>query len=272
MNAPRSEIEYLVRSDHRVAVLELLADRPRDRSELRSATGASASTMSRILAAFEERRWLARNGHRYELTVLGAFVADRLSAFTDAMQVERTLRDVAPWLPYEMDGFSVELFTDVVISNPGPGYPYRPVERIAQLLRESETMRGFGMAVLKSSNLDAFFDHVVDDIDCEYIYPPHVFEALLSWDAETVMDATTRPTYTVLLHGSLPLHEWCGVCIFDDRTCICCYEPESGLLRALVDTESPAMRNWAASLYERYRDEARPLEEADTVVSSSALS
>ena len=272
MNAPRSEIEYLVRSDHRVAVLEMLADRPRDRGELRSETGASSSTMSRILAAFEERRWLARNGHRYELTVLGAYVADRLSVFTDAMQVERTLRDVAQWLPHEMDGFSMELFSDVVISSPGPGYPYRPVERLGQLLRESETMRGFGMAVLKSSNLDAFFDHVGIDLECEYIYPPAVFEAVCSWDAETVMEATTRPTFTVYLHGSLPLHEWCGVCLFDDRTSICCYEPDSGLLRALVDTESPEMRTWAASIYERYRDEARPLDEAETVVSSSALS
>lgn len=272
MNAPRSEIEYLVRSEHRVAVLDILADRPCDRTDLRRETGASASTMSRILADFEERRWLGRNGRRYELTVLGTFVADRLSAFTDAMAVERSLRDVSQWLPHEMDGFSVELFTDVVISSPGPGYPYRPVERLAQLLRESETMRGFGMAVLKSSNLDAFFDHVGVDLECEYIYPPAVFEAVCAWDADTVMEATTRPTYTVYLHSSLPLHKWCGVCLFDDRTSICCYEPESGLLRALVDTESSEMRNWASSIYERYRDEARPLDEADTVVSSIALS
>lgn len=260
MDSPNEEIEFLVRSDHRVAVLETLADRPRDRTELRSATGASRSTMGRVLSAFEDRRWVVRNGRTYELTVLGAFVADRLEELRDAMRLERTLRDVAQWLPYEIDGFSVDLFTDAVVSHPGPGYPYRPVERIEHLLDEAETVYGFGMAMLKSSALEAFFERTLDDLDCEYVYPPAVFEELLAWDEETVMEATTRPGYTVLLHDSLPVREWCGICLFDERVSICCYDPETGLLQAVVDTESPEMRAWAESVYERYRSEARPLE------------
>lgn len=271
MDPSSEEIEFLVRSDHRVAVLGMLAERSRDRTDLRSATGASHSTMGRVLSEFEDRRWVVRNGRAYELTVLGEFVANRLEEVRDAMQLERTLRDVAQWLPHELDGFSVDLFTDAVVSHPGPGYPYQPVERITHLLGETETMYGFGMAMLKSSNLEAFFDRTLEDLDCEYVYPPAVFEELLSWDEETVMEATTRPGYTVLLHDALPVREWCGVCLFDERVSICFYDPQTGLLQALVDTESAEMRAWAESTYERYRSEARPLEEADIPVSSDLL-
>ncbi|WP_290811958.1 winged helix-turn-helix domain-containing protein [Halovivax sp.] len=272
MDPPLAEVAFLVRSDHRVAVLEELADRPADRNDLRAATGASSPTMGRILADFEERRWIVRNGPTYELTAPGEFVADRLREFRDAVRIERTLRDVAQWLPHEIDGFGLELFTDAVVSRPGPGYPYQPVERFAQLLHETERMRGFGMAILKSSNLEAFFERALEDLDCEYVYPPAVFEAVRSWDERTVTEAAARADYTVLLHDDLPLSEWCGVCILDERVSICCYDPETGLLRALVDTESAEMRAWAASLFDRYRAEARPIDAADLTASSEPVS
>lgn len=272
MNASLADIEFIVRSDHRVAVLEMLTEHPYDRTDLRTATGASSPTMGRVLADFEDRHWIVRNDQTYELTALGEFVSDRLREFRDAMQLERTLREVSRWLPHEINGFSVSLFTDAVVSYPGPGYPYQPVERFTRLLRQTQTMRGFGMAILKSSNLEAFFDRALEDLECEYIYPPAVFEELLFWDEETVMEAARRANYTVLLHDALPCSEWCGVCLLDERVSICCYDPETGMLRALVDTESAEMRMWAESTYERYRDKALPLEESDTIVSSESLS
>ncbi len=272
MEMPPDDAGYLVRSDHRLRVLELLAEHPQDRRDLRKATGASSPTMGRILTDFEDRCWIERTGRSYGLTPLGEFVADRVGEFRDAMQLERTLRDVSQWLPHEIDGFSVSLFTDAVVSYPGPGYPYQPIERFTSLLRETETMRGFGMAILKSSNLEAFFDRTLEDLDCEYVYPPAVFEELLSWDEETVRRAASRSNYTILLHDALPRSEWCGVCLLDERVSICCYDPETGHLRALVDTESVEMRTWAEATYERYRNEARPLDATDEPISADPSS
>ncbi|WP_440763341.1 helix-turn-helix transcriptional regulator [Natronorubrum sp. DTA7] len=271
MGETLDNIDFLVRSDHRVGVLETLAERSCDRNDLRAATGASSPTMGRILADFQDRHWIEREGRTYRLTELGEFVADRFETFVDAMALERRLREVWPWLPHEVEGFSIDLFTDAVVSVPGPGYPYQPVERLTNLLAETSTMRGFGMAMLKSSNLKPFFDRALDDLACEYIYPPGVFEELLSWDGETVAEATTRSNYTVLLHDDLPIDERCGICLFDDRVSICCYDHETGSLRSLVDTGSDEMHGWATSYYERFREEASPLEAADDLLSVESL-
>lgn len=267
MTEPLDDIEFLVSSDHRVGVFDALTRGPCDRDELRTATGASSPTMGRILTDFQDRHWIEREGKMYQLTDLGEFVADQFEEFKDAMAYQRRLREVWPWLPHEIDGFSVQLFTDVVVSRPGPGYPYKPVERLTELITTTRTMRGFGMALLKSGNLEPFFDHALDGLECEYIYPPAVFEELVSWDEETVLEAATRANYTVLLHDDLPLDDRCGICLFDDRVSVCCYDPETGTLQSLVDTGSDEMRTWAESYYEQFRDEARPLNDADDFLS-----
>ena len=267
MEETLDDIEFLVSSTHRVGVLDALTAGPCDRSDLRTATGASAPTMSRILTDFQDRYWIEREGKEYQLTSLGAFVAAQLEEFVEAMAYQRRLREVWSWLPHGIDGFDAELFTDVVVSIPGPGYPYEPVDRLTELVTTSRTMRGFGMALLKSGNLEPFFDRVLNGLECEYIYPPAVFEELLSWDEETVKEAVSRSNYTVLLHDDLPLDDRCGICLFDDRVSICCYNPETGTLRSLVDTGSNEMSAWTGSYYEQFRDEARLLEDTSDLLS-----
>lgn len=256
------DIEFLVASEHRVAVLEALGEGPRDRRDLRGLTGASSPTMSRILAAFENRNWVERDGNEYRLTGLGAFVVDRLDAFVDAISTERGLREVWPWLPHDIDGFNADLFTDVTVTSPGPGYPDKPVERRLDLIDRASTWRGFGVAMLGLRTLEASFDRFLDGNDafrCEYIYPTDVFDELLSWDTDAIVEAAGSESYTVLLHDDLPVDDRFEICIFDDRVTICCYDQETGALRALVETTSAKMREWATAKYEQFRAEARPL-------------
>lgn len=271
MDTTLDDIEFLVSSAHRVGVLDVLATGPCDRDELRGVTGASSPTMGRILTDFQDRHWIKRDGNTYQLTSLGGFVATQFEEFRNAMTSQRRLREVWSWLPHEIEGFDSALLTDVVVSQPGPGYPYEPVERLTDFFATTNTMRGFGMALLKSGNLEPFFDHVQDGLECEYIYPPTVFENLLRWDEETVLDAVRCTNYTVLLHDGLPLDERCGICLFDDAVSICCYDPETGALQSLVDTRSDEMRTWADSYYEQFRDEARPLDEATDLPSVDSI-
>ncbi|ELY49922.1 helix-turn-helix transcriptional regulator [Natronorubrum bangense] len=271
MDETIDDIEYLVSSEHRVGVLDALADGPSDRDELRTTTGASSPTMGRILTDFQNRHWIERDGTLYQLTGLGEFVANQFGEFRNAMAYQRQLHEVLSWLPHELEGFSIELLTDVVVSQTGSGYPYEPVERLTEFITTTRTMRGFGMALLKSGNLEPFFDHVLDGLVCEYIYPPAVFEDLLKWDEKTVLNAVRRANYTVLLHDDLPLDERCGICLFDSYVSICCYNPETGTLQSLVDTGSDEMRAWVDSYYEQFRDEAQPLNDATDLLSVDSI-
>ena len=267
MSTPLDEINFLARSDHRIDVLDALAREPCDRNDLRDATGASSPTMGRILADFSDRRWISRDGRDYELTRLGEFVAARFMDLREAMEAERNLRDVVPWLPREMEGFTIDLFADATVSYPGPGYPYQPVERVTQLIEGTETMRGFGTTVVKSSSLEAACRAIIDGMEFEFIYSPVVLETIVAWNPEQVAEADACENCTILLHDSLPDGDWCGLGIYDDRVGICCHDIETGMLKAVVDTESAAALAWAESVYERYRDEARLLDgEADLAV------
>lgn len=257
MNAPLDDIAFLARSSHRVGVLDALADRPRDRNHLRAATGASSPTMGRILSDFEERRWIIRNGHTYELSQLGEFVADHFLDLFEAMDIERKLRDVWQWLPREMEGFSIDLFTDAVVSYPGPGYPYEPVERLTQLIDETSRMRGFDSIVYKSVNNETVCRAVLDGMELEYVYSPSALEGTVAWNPERVMEAASRENCTVLVHDALPDGDRCGLGIVDDRAGICCHDAETGALRAIIDTDAPEAREWAISAFERIRREAR---------------
>ena len=263
MDPTLDDIEFLASSQHRVGVLDALLVTPCDRDDLRTATGASSATMGRILSDFENRHWITREGRTYRVTDLGEFVATRLCEFRDAMGLEGSLREVWPWLPYELEDFTVELFDDIVVSRPGPGYPYQPVERITELVRGAGMMRGFGMVMLKSSNLEVFFSRSLDDLRSDYVYPPDVFGQIVAWDPEAVRRAITHPNCTVWIHDDLPLDDRCGICLFDDHVSICCYDGETGALQATVDTGSPELVEWAESYYERLRSEAKPLTEAD---------
>lgn len=259
MSSLLEDIEFLARSTHRTAVLNALVECPCDRTDLCAATGASSPTMGRIFNDFENRRWIDRNGPLYGLTPLGEFVTERFADLCDAMETERKLRDVWRWLPREMEGFSVELFADAVVSYPGPAYPYEPVERVSQLIEETSAMRGFGTTVFKSINNETVYRSVLAGMEYEYIYSRPILEATIAWNPERVANAAACENCTILLHDGLPDEDRCGLGIFDDRIGICCHDAETGALEAVIDTDAPEAREWAVSVFERHRVDARPV-------------
>lgn len=263
MTLPREEIEFLARSAHRMGVLNTLAEAPCDRDELCRSTGASSPTVGRILSDFEDRRWIDRASATYELTPLGEFVAERFADLHRAMETEQEFRDVWEWLPREMEGFSLGLFADAVVSYPGAEYPYEPVERVNQLIEGTTTMRGFGSTVFKSVNNEAVCQRIMDGLDYEFIYTPEILQATIEWDPERVARAAARDNCTVLLHDSLPDKARCGMCVFDDRVGLCCHNDNTDMLEATIDTGNPEAREWALSVYERHRADARPISDSE---------
>jgi hypothetical protein len=61
---------------------------------------------------------------------------------------------------------------------------------------------------------------------------------------------------TVYVHDDLPDGDRCGLGIVDDRAGICCHDPDTGALMAIIDTDAPEAREWAIDTFERVRREA----------------
>nr|WP_293029500.1 MarR family transcriptional regulator [Natronococcus sp.] len=251
------DVAYLTRSHHRTAALAALADRPRTRAELRELTGVSQSTIGRTLRAFENRGWIARTDHRYETTQLGAFVASGMRELLDRIETERKLRETWSWFPAEIRGLPLESFSEAVVTVPDVDDPYRPVNRFASLLRETDRFRfvGFELALLEPCR-DELCGRVVDGMATEIIDPPSVVSYIRTTYPEQSERTLASGNLTVLIHEEPPEY---GLSIFENRVGICGYHPDSGTVRAFVDTDDPTIRKWAVSTYDEYRREARPL-------------
>jgi predicted transcriptional regulator len=155
----------------------------------------------------------------------------------------------------------VDLFADAVVSYPGPSYPYEPVDRVVQLVEESDSVRALGATVFKSVANEAFCRAALDGTAIEVVYPPDVLAATVAWNPDRFEEVAARDHCTVLVHDDLPDRTRCGIDIFDDRVGICCHDIETRALRAWVDTDASEAREWARTVFERYREEARPVDE-----------
>ncbi|GAA5052273.1 helix-turn-helix transcriptional regulator [Haladaptatus pallidirubidus] len=255
MESARDEIEYLVRSQHRIEVINALADDPHSRSDLWAVTGASSSTIGRMLREFETQGWIVRDGHKHRATSAGQFIAEEVTTLLTRMETERKLRDVAQWLPTKSLGITIEAFAEAVVTVVDSEDPYKPVHRYDELIEDAEQMRAFGTATLKSANAGSLFQNVRAGMETEIIYPPPIVEAVLEWSPEAAKKGLASGNLTILLHDTLP----CGLTIFDDRIALTGYDPDTGMLRAIVDTDASKVREWATPLYESYRNEARSL-------------
>lgn len=154
-----------------------------------------------------------------------------------------------------MIGPDIGLFADSVVTVPELGAPYRPVDRFAELVRETEAIRGFTPTTVES-DMDALFRNVVDGMEAELMWPSDLTETISASHPERLPAAIESGNLTVLTTEFFP----CSCAIFDDRVGLGGYDRETGIMRVAVDTDAPEARRWAEDLYESYRDDARPLD------------
>lgn len=254
MHAALEVVAYLSRSEHRVAALEALAERPLERAELRAETGASDSTVGRIISDFEDRGWVVREGHHYALTAPGAYVSEHVTSLLEHLATERQLREVWRWLPGELDGFELDLLADATVTVAEPGDPYAPVERCTSLATGSERVRGVDAALTAPQHVDEFYGHVVDGLAAEIVVPPAAAARIAQARPDRTAAAYERGELEVWLHDDLPPAR---LAVFDDHVGIGGYDPQSGLMQVYVDTNAPGAREWAESTIDRFFRAAR---------------
>lgn len=255
-NSPIDDIAYLARSHHRVPTLVALTEQPRSRSELCGLTDVSSSTMRRTLSEFDDRTWIRKNGHEYVATRLGEAIASGMEDLIERVETERKLRYVWPWLPDEISEFPFETWSELTITVAEPDSPYCPVGRFESLLRTTTTLRFLRPEVaLMDLCFDVLHQRVKDGVEMTLIDRPECHSYFLSTYPNRSSEMVQLDNFTILEHDEFPP---CGIGLLDDCITISCYEEASGTVHAVVDTDAPAVREWAESTYESYRREARP--------------
>jgi predicted transcriptional regulator len=258
MTSSIGEIEFLARSEHRVGALRTLRDGPSDRDDLREATDASNATIARLLNEFEDRNWIVRDGHEYELTDPGTFVADEFLRLVDRMGTELELRDVWQWFPTELPGCRMSLFADAVISKPDFGSPYRPLPRFRELTESVRIVRGFQGSYSKPESYQVFQRILDTGGEMRIVNSLSQIDMKLREISEDVIrEAVESGRLTLWAHESLPTNA--GVAFFDERLCVICRDDEQ-VTRVIVDTDASEAVVWGESVIEDVRSEARPVD------------
>lgn len=257
------DIEFLARSDHRVAALRALEQSPSTRDDLQVASGASKATIARLLNEFEDRNWVDREGHEYELTGPGQFVADEFLHLVDRMQTERTLRDIWQWFPIHLPGCDMSMFVDAVISFPESHSPYHPLPRFVELVESARTMRAFSKRSPKPGSYEVILQNAAEGIETEFVLPRAVIAEMVDVIDEHVLRAALGSSHLVIFeHDGLPTDV--GVGVFDDRLALYCRD-DNGVTKVGVDTDNPEAVDWGASLFEDVLGEAKPIDPEELV-------
>lgn len=261
MESALAEIEFLVGSSNRIAVLSELADGPRTRRDLAGATGASQATLGRILGDFEERSWVRKDGSRYEATATGRLVVRGFEDLVDIVETERELRDVVHDLPTKAMDFDPRHLVDATLTVPTETRPNAPLQRLLDLTRAAGTVRTFSHAFNEQS-LDLTAGLAArGDVRFEGVFSRSAIESVASDSdlrarLETLLDAGSAeiricddeiPVAGTILDGVVHL------LVRDD----------TGVLRASLEVENPAVREWAVETFETYWEVASPLDRTD---------
>lgn len=115
MYSSLKDIEFISRSESRVAVLDALTEDPQTRDGLKMATETSRTTLSRMLADFENRGWIDRPDRRYTLTPEGSFIASEVTCLLENLETAKQLDGTLQWLPIDKFDFDLRRLRDAEV-------------------------------------------------------------------------------------------------------------------------------------------------------------
>jgi predicted transcriptional regulator len=249
-------IRVFANSANSVRIFEALTDGPTTSSDLAERTGASRSTVARVLDEGESRGWIDSAGSRYELTYVGEVMIEEFRTYQQTVEGIQQLGDVLNHLPEPAHELDVRHLRDARVTIPTENWPEAHLSRALELYRSGSTYRG-----LTQNAPDIFVRTLAELVDQGRLE----FEAII--EAEFVENLTDDPERAAPWH-SIADQIWLsdGRITFSmhiiDKTVVVwlgSIEDNQWMGPGLLETENPVVREWAESLYEEYRAEAEPL-------------
>lgn len=252
------EVAFLTRSPNRVRILhELRHDGPLEKRDLRDRFDCDRTTIQRNVDALADHGWVQQSNHIIRITTAGELVAAGLTDCFDAAETAIDLQPVLRWLPDDALDFDLALLKDAEIVVADSTDPGRAVSRHLDALQAAERFRGFipsiGRHALETAwrrvtNGHGNFEVVipaasVDSLDAGSKYA-EMFDDLLDSDRIDVLVADNDISYYLgIIDGVVQI----GI------------KDDTGMRRALLETEQHAVRAWAEETYQEYKHQASVL-------------
>lgn len=253
MESSLGAVQYLANSANRVRVLSALLDERATRRELQDETGASRSTVARILEESESRGWVDSTGSRYWLTPLGTLMVNDFLAYLDTVEGVQRFDEMINQFPPHLFSLDFRHLRDAEVIEPTPADPAAPNSRAFELFRRASHYRG-----VTHTAFQHFVKVISDRVEAGQLDYEHVFEK--SFLEELRNDPERAAAWPMLTEGTwqydgtVPI----SIHIIDGRVLIWLGRSREEIA-GLLESENAEVLAWAESLFEQYRSAAEPV-------------
>lgn len=257
MSKPWETAAFLARSANRVAILQALDEKSRDRRELETETEASRSSLSRSLTEFEDRGWIRREGSTYTTTSSGSLVVKQFVSLLETIEGIQTLGDRLKYLPIEKMSLDIRHFNDARLVTPTEFDPTASFQYGINRMRESEIMRCVTTTVPPPYVRALYEDVTAGDLTAEIILDREYLDAVKGSEMAGLWRKIVANANIQEYEEDIPYR----LIVLDEvvHLWLCSNEGEQN---GLLESKNPAVREWAESLYEDHRTESEPLDTA----------
>ena len=258
MESALEAIQFFANSANSVRVFEALANGVTTSSTLAEHTGASRSTVARILTEGESRGWVESEGSRYELTYMGELMIEEFHTYLETVKGAQQLKDVINYLPEPARELDIRHLRDAKITTPSEEWPQAHFNRALELYRTSETYRGLTQ-VAPEMIVQTLADVVErGQLELEGVIEAEFIEELVD-NPEQAAPWHAFADQVWLYDGHIPVN----MHLIDGRVVLWIDRAGGNRVRGgegLLESEHPAVVSWAESLYREYKSEAEPLD------------
>jgi predicted transcriptional regulator len=254
------QMAYLARSRNRLDILETLATGPHTPREIEEATGASRSTLERIVAELVRRGWAERtNDGEYVLTDTGEHVAAETGRYVGALEAIATLGDAVGWLPTDELTVGLHRFRDATVLTPERNDVAAADTRIVERMRESDEFACLsntaGTVGLETTMMEGFTE---GRLTVENVITPGELDVYRDdpkraarWEAYVEAGADVY-----CYRARIP----CNVILTDEAVFLGDRHLETV---GVIESTDDAVRAWAEAVIERHRNDAERLAPSD---------
>jgi len=257
MESALEAVQFFANSANSVRVFEALANGVTTSSGLAEQTGASRSTVARILDEGESRGWIESEGSRYELTYLGEFMIEEFRAHLQRVAGGQQLGGALNYLPEPAQELDVAALRDAELTTPTADWPNAHLNRALELYRSADRYRGLTQ-IAPDIIAQTLADQVTQNqLELEGVIEAEFIECLRD-DPERAAPWHAFADQVWVYDGRIPLN----MHLIDEKVVLWLNHAGSNRLEGggLLESENPTVVAWAESLYQDYRVEAEPLD------------
>lgn len=253
----REDIHYLAGSEYRVQLLGTLQE-PKRPSDLVDEQSASRATVQRTLSGFTERGWVQKERKTgcYRLTTAGKLVHRAYHELVDVVDtVEETggslslLEDIEPNIP-------IEAVRSASIAVSTPKTPHAAMDHyFTSLEKLTDVDYFYAISPVISPIINKTHVELIEPgVPTELVIDEEMFEQFQNTDFDN--EIYSIDTFTLhVFPGSIGF----GLGIVGGHVFVGAYD-NHGRHRANLNGDDDALIEWAQTVFERYRREARVVE------------